>query len=480
MSAIFAAIDLGASSGRVIAGVFSPAKVELHEIARFANGPVQIENSLHWDFDALWTAVKNGLERLGEFAEKRGLPVVSIGVDTWAVDYGLIGVNGELLAAPHHYRDERNLLGADAVHAIIEQPQLYAINGLQFQPFNTVYQLAAEALQSPELLGQASKVLLIPDLIGYLLTGVAKAEVTNASTTGLLDVRTHQWNLDLVGELGIDAALLPDLINPGEVLGSLKPGLLDHPAFATTKVVAIASHDTASAVLAVPKLAPGGAYLSSGTWSLIGAELKAPVLTEASARANFTNELGVDNRVRFLKNLTGLWLLSESIRTWTEFGDDLQIAELIDEAALVVSDSRIDVNDPEFSAPGNMPARISAHCQRRGLTVPHSRAQVTRCILDSLADGYVEAIDELERITETKINQLNIVGGGSQNELLCQLAANKTGLTVVAGPVEATAIGNLALQASAAGLLPKNIEAIRAFVAANFEPKTFTPTSEGK
>ncbi|MFM6977757.1 MAG: rhamnulokinase family protein [Micrococcales bacterium] len=463
MNEILGAIDLGASSGRVIAGVLSDSGLELHEVARFPNGPVAKGEQLYWDFDALFTAIKDGLEKLGDFAAERGQKVKSIGIDTWAVDYGLVDAKGQLVATPRHYRDERNLLGASVVHEIISQRELYKENGLQFQPFNTLYQLTAEQLQNPELLKQAENFLLIPDLIAFLLTGIRRAEVTNASTTGLLDVKTHKWNLELCKKLGIDASLLPDLIQPGESYGSLIG--FSHESLQDTTVMAVASHDTASAVLAVPHLDKNGAYLSSGTWSLIGAELDAPVLSDASAQANFTNELGVKNTIRFLKNLSGLWLLQESLRTW-----GLNVTEVLEGAKYETTDARIDVNDPEFVTPGDMPSRIQVHVTRRGQQAPQTPAQITRCILESLADAYAAAIQELQGITGMTISQLNIVGGGSQNELLNQLAADRCGIPVLAGPVEATAIGNLMAQT--------NIDHKRAFIAQTFQPKQYIPSNK--
>lgn len=481
-NAIFGAIDLGASSGRVMAGVFEDDQLDLVEIARFPNGPVNRDGSLYWDFNALFTAIKAGLLQLGEFAAARDAEVISVGIDTWAVDYALVGKTGELLAEPRHYRDERNLLGVGAVHAMVSQESLYQQNGLQFLPFNTMYQLAAEQLQNPEMLGLADKFLLIPDLIAFLLTGERRAEVTNASTTGLLDVRTHEWNLELCEKLRISNSLLPDLIQPGEVYGILNHPELQHPALTNTKIVAVASHDTASAVLAVPNLDADGAYLSSGTWSLIGVETDEPVLNEAASKANFTNELGVDSKTRFLKNLSGLWLIQECLRTWNEAGNHVKVAELVEDARKVSSSARINVNDPEFAAPGNMPARIQVHVSRNGGIAPQTPAEIARCIFESLADAYAEAIGEIELATGRKVRRLNIVGGGSQNELLSQLAADRCGIEVLAGPVEATAIGNLMAQAhktfdSLGGFDLTKLQGQRAFINHNFAPKKYLPNT---
>lgn len=481
--AIFGAIDLGASSGRVMAGVFSDDGLDLVEIARFPNGPIELDGKLFWDFNALFKAIKAGLLQLGEFAAARNTRVISVGIDTWAVDYALVAADGQLLATPRHYRDERNLLGVGAVHGIVSQEELYQYNGLQYLPFNTLYQLAAEQLQNAELLAQADKMLLIPDLIAFLLTGERRAEVTNASTTGLLDVRTHQWNTELCERLRISTSLLPDLIQPGESYGLINNTDVSHPALAETQIVAVASHDTASAVLAVPNLDANGAYLSSGTWSLIGVETDAPVLNDNASKANFTNELGVNSKTRFLKNLSGLWLIQESIRTWNEAGNHINVVELVEDARKVTTAARINVNDPEFAAPGNMPSRIQVHVSRNGGRAPQSPAEIARCVFESLADAYAEALDEIELATGRKVNRLNIVGGGSQNELLSQLAADRCGIEVLAGPVEATAIGNLMAQVqntfkSLGGHDLTTLAGQRAFVNANFTPKQYSPKQQ--
>ena len=443
---VYGAIDLGASSGRVIAGIFGDSGLELTEISRFPNGPKAVDGSLYWDFDGLFESVVSGLLQLADFAQAKGSLVESIGIDTWAVDYGLVSTDGNLLATPRHYRDERNLLGVSAVHGLVSQEELYQENGLQFLPFNTLYQLAAEQLQNPELLAKAQKVLLMPDLIAYLLTGVMRAEVTNASTTGLLSAKSQTWNLELCRKLGFGQELLPQLIQPGDSYGKITLGSLSHPTLENTKVVAVATHDTASAIYSIAGLDKGSAYLSSGTWSLLGVLLDEPNLTDAASKANFTNELGVDSKTRFLKNLSGLWLIQESLRTWNEAGNHLTVAELLDDAKRVQTDARIDVSDPEFAAPGNMPARIQVHVSRNGGIPPQTPGEIARCIFESLADAYAKAVSELELVTGRKINKMFVIGGGSQNELLCQLTADRCEIEVFAGPVEATAIGNLLAQ----------------------------------
>lgn len=458
-----------------MAGVFSGESVELVEISRFDNTPVEKDGALFWNWDLLLAEIKAGLLKLADFAAARGARVSSIGIDSWAVDYALLDQNGQLLAMPRHYRDARNALGVAAVHDLVTQEKLFEQNGLQFLPFNTLYQLTAEQLQDPELFSRAKTILLIPDLIAYVLCGKLRAEVTNASTTGLLNVSTHTWNEDLSKLLGIPAGILPKLIQPGEVYGTLNNPDVSHEALVGTEIIAVASHDTASAVLAVPKLDADGAYLSSGTWSLIGIESDTPILSQSASKANFTNELGVNSMTRFLKNISGLWLIQECIRTWNESGQHLSVEQLIAEADGVTTQARVDVNDPEFTAPGNMPSRIQAHVARNGGIPPQTPAEITRCIFESLATAYAGVLAELESVTGRKILRLNIVGGGSQNSLLSQLAADYCGIEVVSGPVEATAIGNLTLQAAKAGLLTNSSSAIREFVALNFPVSRFSP-----
>lgn len=469
------AIDLGASSGRVMAGVFANGSLELHEIHRFANGPVQKGDSLFWGLDDVLANLQIGLRKLGEFAEQLGVPVASIGVDTWAVDYGLIDAAGNLLGQPHHYRDQRNLLGVASVDAVVDPSELFAQNGLQFQPFNTLYQLAAEKLQRPELLAKTHKVLLVPDLIAHWLTGKLQTERTNASTTGLLNAETQEWNLPLMERLGLKPDWFAPLASPGATLGKLLPERVAHPALAETLVTTVASHDTAAAVQAAPLTDSNSAFLSSGTWSLLGLELSQPILSAAARSANFTNESGTPGNVRFLKNLSGLWLLQQTLDNYQGTDAKSSLADLLALAAKVESPARIDVNDPEFVAPGDMTSRIHTHALRAGHAVGGTLAHTVRCIMDSLADAYIDALVELQKITGVKVSQINVVGGGSQNQLLCQLTADRTGLPVVAGPVEATAIGNLIGQAAALGVLESDALAQRNFVARNFAVKTYQP-----
>ncbi|TYK42747.1 rhamnulokinase [Actinomadura decatromicini] len=438
-----------------------PGTLELDEIRRFPNRPVRVNGTLYWDVLGLYGNVLDGLR-----SAPSGL--ASVGVDSWAVDYGLLDGNGALLGNPVHYRDSRTDGVMERIRADVGDDLLYQASGLQFLPFNTIYQLAADDLS------RARTLLLIPDLIAYWLTGEIGAERTNASTTGLLDVHTGTWSGDLVSRLGLPASILPPLRDPGTPIGALRPDVAAETGHPGLEVVAVGSHDTASAVAAVPAATDRFAYISCGTWSLVGVELDAPVLTEASRKANFTNEGGVDGTVRYLRNVMGLWLLQECLRAW----GDPDLPALLAEAARVPGlRSLIDAGDPGFLPPGDMPARVAAHCRRRGLPAPEGRAETVRCVLDSLALAHRAAIRQAAALSGRDVDVVHLVGGGSRNELLCQLTADASGLPVVAGPVEATALGNVLAQARARGAAGGLAES-RALVAATQPLRRFVPSGD--
>ncbi|QIG39304.1 rhamnulokinase [Microbacterium sp. 4R-513] len=462
-----AAIDLGATSGRVIVGHVGPDTLDATPVARFPNDPVQVADGLHWDVLSLYGAAVKGLREA--FRTEPGIS--SIGVDSWAVDYGLLR-GGRLLGNPFHYRDSRTALGVEAVHGRMPQADLYARNGLQFLPFNTLYQFAAEPT---ELLGFADTALLIPDLVGYWLTGEARAEQTNASTTGLL--REGVWDEELVAALGIPRGILPPLIAPGERLGALLPEVAAAIGAAPgTPVTAVGSHDTASAVVAVPMQADAAAYISCGTWGLVGVEVEHLVLTPDALAANFTNEGGVDGRIRLLHNVMGLWVLSEAVRTWERQGHPIDLPTLLDSAEEVTSEVPVfDVDDPRFLPPGDMPARIDEWCAEHGVAAPRTRAEYARSIVESLAQAFAEASIEAGRIGGVDVRTIHIVGGGALNELLCQRTADRAGLPVLAGPVEATALGNVLVQARAAGFVTGSLESLRDLVARTHPPRRYDP-----
>ncbi|MGW8482141.1 rhamnulokinase [Microbacterium sp. NPDC055903] len=466
MSRAVAAVDLGATSGRVVIGRIGPDTLDLELVTRFPNGPVERVDGLHWDFGALYDHIVDGLAE----AVRREPAIESIGIDSWAVDYGLLR-GGELLAEPFHYRDERSERGVELVHADAPFTELYARNGLQFLPFNTLYQYRVD-----EQIAEADTALLIPDLVAHLLTGAAVAERTNASTTGLLGVRTSDWDLELVERLSIPAGILPPLVDPGTVIGSLRPELAARIG-KELPVIAVGSHDTASAVVAVPLSSPDSAYISCGTWGLVGVELTEPVVTDAAREANFTHELGVDGRFRFLHNVTGLWLLSETVRAWeAEDGSSIDLPELLAAAAAVTEDVPLfDANDPSLSAPGDMPARIAEVLRAAGAEAPQGRAAFARTIVESIADAFAHAVQTAAELSGREIDSIHLVGGGSLNRLLCQATADRSGLPVLAGPVEATALGNVLVQARALGAAPATLEELRALVARTHEPVRYDP-----
>ncbi|WP_018768905.1 MULTISPECIES: rhamnulokinase [unclassified Arthrobacter] len=471
-AAVFAAVDIGASSGRLMLGRVSPdSGVSLETVHRFPNGVVELDGGLRWDFDALFAEVLAGLRAAATAAAAQGETIASIGIDTWAVDYGLVNKAGELVAQPFSYRDDRSRAAVAPVHATLDPARLYRTTGLQFLQFNTIYQLAAER----NLAGL--KALLIPDLIAFLLTGVRRTEATNASTTGLFDAVAGEWATDFFTALGLRKDLFPPLIQPGEAYGYLLPDIaaaLGLPR--ETTVVAVGSHDTASAVAAVPAQGENFAYISSGTWSLVGLELQQPVLTEASREANFTNERGVDGTIRYLRNVGGLWLLSECQRTWAGEGFQPDLAALLSAAAaLPAGGPQVNADDPYFIAPGDMPERIRAAVRRTGDVLPNEPAAITRCIMDSLAAAYARTITTAERLAGREVDVVHVVGGGSQNTLLCQLTANATGRPVIAGPVEATALGNVLIQARAAGAATGGLPLLRGIIAAGTDLRRYEP-----
>jgi rhamnulokinase len=452
-----AAVDLGASSGRVMLGHAARDRLALAEVNRFPNGPVAVRGTLHWDILGLYRGILDGIRAAGRRAEH----LDGIGIDSWAVDYGLLDESGALLGNPVHYRDARTTGVMEKVVGELGASRIYETTGLQFLPFNTLYQLAA-AKGDPQMRA-ARDMLLIPDLFAYWLTGVRRAEITNASTTQMLDATTRQWSTGLLEGAGIRSTLLPALCEPGTTIGQLTPDVVDAVGLpGSVPVIAVASHDTASAVVGVPAAGDNFAYVSCGTWSLVGLELDKPVLTEASRAANFTNELGIDGTVRYLRNVMGLWLLQESLRTWNDAGLPADLETLLHEAARVPAFSAVvDPDDPSFLTPGDMPARIAEACRRTWQVPPQSQAATVRCILDSLALAYRRAIHAAQELSGREVNVVHVVGGGARNALLCQLTADACGVEVIAGPVEAAALGNVLVQARALGAVPDQRDDMR-------------------
>jgi rhamnulokinase len=465
-----AAVDLGATSGRVMLGHLGPDQLSVEAVHRFSNDPVRVIDGLHWNILELYRNLLIGLRK----AVVEQPDLAGVGIDSWAVDYGLVS-GDRLISNPFHYRDERTARGVDLVHKIADHASLYATSGLQFQPFNSIYQLAVD--QEAGVINSTTRMLMLPDLLGFWLTGEQIGERTNASTTGLLDVSTGSWNATLIDKLSLPRSLFPSLIDPGSRIGSLRDDVAVEVG-AALDVIAVGSHDTASAVVGVPMTEPGAAYISSGTWSLVGVELDRPVLTEESREANFTNEGGVDGKIRYLRNVMGMWLLSESIRTWEREGQTVELATLLAQAAAITTPVAIfDANHPSLLPPGDMPKRITELCVEADTAAPDSPPEFARSIVESLAEAYAAAIDDAERLSGSKINMVHIVGGGSQNTLLCQLTANRTGRRVLAGPVEATAIGNVLIQGRAAGLVDGELSELRALVARTFPLAEYQPQS---
>ncbi|GAB2986510.1 rhamnulokinase [Frigoribacterium salinisoli] len=475
-----AAVDLGATSGRVVLGHVAPDELHVRAVARFANEPVAVTEGvgsnlgegLHWDVLGLHRSLTAGLA-----AALRDEPdLVSVGIDSWAVDYALLA-GGRVTQMPYHYRDKRTAAGVAAVHAVVDAASLYERTGLQHLPFTTLFQLAVD--RASGVLDRADRALMVPDLIAYWLTGEQATEVTNASTTGLLDPRTRRWDAELFARTGVPSSLFAPLVEPGQVTGGLTPAVARQLGAPSRLVVTtVGSHDTASAVVAVPAADDDVAYISSGTWSLVGVEIDRPVVTQEARVANFTNEGGVDGRVRFLKNVSGLWLLSESVRTWEreDGGRAVDLPALLAQAAAVSRPvAPFDPADQRFVTPGDMPARIASWYRERGLQEPRSRAEVVRAILESLAQAYAVTVQDAVRLSGRTVRALHVVGGGSQNALLCQLTADRTGLPVLAGPVEATAIGNVLVQARAHGLVTGSLESLRALVRRTFTPVRYEP-----
>lgn len=482
MTGHVAAVDLGATSGRVIIGAVSPNELSIDPVARFLNTPVQAGDGLHWDIHGLFGSAIDGLKTA--FAKEPS--IASIGVDSWAVDYGLVR-GTELLGIPFHYRDERTAYGVSLVHEKTPYAELFTRNGLQFLPFNTVYQLAAERQGS--MLAHADSILLIPDLINFWLTGQRVSERSNASTTGLLNVSTGQWDLKLAADVLVSPTQLPRLIDAGTVIGSLSPemsrtigGAGLHSGFAATSVnvVAVGSHDTASAVAAIPMDPTSSAYISCGTWGLVGVEIEKPCLSEEARAANFTNEGGVDGRIRFLHNVMGLWLLSESVRQWEREGTSIDLVELLAQAEAITTPVPVfDANEGGFLHPGDMPARIAAWFTSRGQAAPQSPAEFARSIIESLAEAFARTVRTASDLSGVAVKTIHLVGGGSQNALLCQRTADHSGLPVLAGPVEATAIGNVLIQARTQGFISGDLETLRGLVLTAFPPISYLPTTQG-
>ena len=471
----YIAVDLGAESGRVMLVSIAGEKLTIQEVNRFPNGPIEFDGALHWDFDTLMTNIKAGIKGAAALQPN----IQSIGVDTWGVDYGLLDADGRLIEAPYHYRDSRTNGVMEKAFETLPEKEFYGHTGIQFMPLNTVFQLIACKMQRPELLDKADKLLFMANLIMHELTGDVSADYTMASTSQMMDMKTGQWSDAVLNAFGLPKNILPAIKTPGEPAGTLKPEVAQELGCPEIPVVSVGTHDTASAVAAVPVTHDKPwAYLSSGTWSLMGIETPAPVINDMTCSLSYTNEGGVCNTIRLLKNIMGLWVLQECKRFWASAGDDLDYSQITQMATDAASfQAVLNVDYSEFMSPGEMPAKINRHLKATGQNELTDKGQIARTVLESLALRYDQVMHDLETMSQ-HIDVFHIVGGGIQNELLNQLTANATGKTVVTGPVEATVIGNVLVQALAAGQID-SLSTGRKIVANSFETKSYAPRDAG-
>ena len=469
---MFIAVDLGAESGRVVAGMFDGRKLELREVHRFVNAPVQIGMGFYWNILGLFSEIKNGIRTAVQ--ECNG-PITSLGVDAWGVDYALVDIRGALVENPRSYRDPRTKGMQAEAFLRVPRRDIYEATGIQFMEINTLYQLMSEIVAESPTVAAADRLLFIPDLINYWLTGRKSCERTIASTGQIIDPRTGDWAYDMLEKLGIPTTILGEIVEPGSVLGHLQQSIRDDTGAGAITVVAPGCHDTASAVAAIPAEIDRYAYISSGTWSLMGIESPEPVINDGSYAHDFTNEGGVCDTIRVLKNISGMWMVQECRRTWAGQGDELnyaQMTRLAGQSSPFVA--LLDPDDPDFLAPGDMPARIVAYCHRTGQTPPEDKGSILRTALESLALRYWDVMVKLEDILGYELDVIHIVGGGTQNTLLNQMAADAVGKPVVSGPVEATSAGNILMQMLASGDIA-SLQEGRQVIANSFSTETYEP-----
>ena len=468
----FLAIDLGAESGRAILAALDDKHLSLTEIHRFPNNPVRLPDGLHWDILRLWSEIKTALHIA---THKHNAQLAGIGIDTWGVDYGLLDRAGALIGNPYHYRDQRTDGMMEEAFRRLPRERIFDLTGIQFMQLNTLYQLFAQAVQQAPALQIAETFLTTPDLLNYWLSGRKACEFTMATTTQCYNPREHAWSKPLLAALGIPSHIFPEVVQPGTVLGEVLPEIAEEIGCGRVPVIAPACHDTGSAVAAVPAEAQHFAWISSGTWSIMGAEAGDPIVNAQSLKYNFTNEGGVNGTWRFSKNIMGLWLVQECRRTWGRAGEELSYTEITRLAAEAQPfRSIIDVDAADFFQPGDMPARIQNYCERTQQPMPETKGAIVRCALESLALKYRWVLDRLEETLDYQLHPIHIIGGGTQNRLLNQLTADATNRSVIAGPIEATAIGNVLMQTVALGYL-KSLDEARAVVRHSFKPETYEP-----
>lgn len=472
MSKVYLAADFGGGSGRVIAGWLEDGKLVMEEVHRFGNRQVRLGDHVYWDFPALFEDMKVGLRK----AASKGYAVESIGIDTWGVDFGLIDRDGQLLGNPVCYRDARTAGMIDKLFKTVNPSEHYATTGIQVMEINTLAQLLS--IKDTAQLEAAHRLLFMPDLFSYFLTGKATNEYCIASTSELLDAKNRDWSWETIEALGLPKHIFGEIVMPGTVRGILRGDISEETGLGEVKVIAVGSHDTASAVAAVPAIEGDGpvAFLSSGTWSLLGVELPEPILSEEARQAEFTNEGGVGGRIRFLQNITGLWIMQRLMAEWKERGEEQTFAQILPAAANASISSIIPVADAVFMNPTSMEKAICDYCESSGQAVPQSKGELVRCVFQSLAKKYKEAISGINGLLPESLKRLHIIGGGSQNDLLNQLTSDALGVPVWAGPVEATAMGNILVQAMAAGEVADLAE-IREIVRRSVTPKVFEPNN---
>jgi len=469
----YLAFDFGAESGRAVLAHLQAGILTTEEVHRFPNQPVEYGGSLHWDTPRLWLEIRKALGSVDQ------LQLSGIGVDTWGVDYALLGEQGELLQNPYHYRDRRTQNVMEEVFRKVPKEEIYNATGIQFMPINTLYQLFAAQRDTPGILATAKQFLTIPDLFHYWLTGNPVCEFTNATTTQLVDPKRRVWATDLMRRLGLRPDLPAPIVEPGTVVGSLLSSVAESSSLTGTPVIAPASHDTGSAVAAITAR-DGTAFLSSGTWSLIGTELDAPVITPETLKANFTNEGGVNGTTRLLKNVMGLWMLQGCRNSWHSRGQSADYRELVELASREPAFAHlVDPDDESFLRPADMPAAIDDFCRKTHQATPKSTGAYVRCVLESLALKYRLVLQNLERVCDQRIDQIRVIGGGSKNRLLNQFTADATGKRVLAGPAEATALGNIAIQILATGEA-SSLPDVRAIVDRSFPTEIFDPVDTDK
>ena len=467
----FLAMDFGASSGRAMLGKLADGRLTLRELHRFSNDPVELAGRLYWDVPRLFFEIKRALNK----AALEGVQIASVGIDTWGVDYGLLDGNGRLIDNPVHYRDGRTEGMMQRAFGTVSKQEIYERTGLAFMEFNTLYQLFSQAQEGDGRLGIAKTMLFMPDLFAYLLTGEMGCEYTIASTSQMISPYTRSWDAELLGKLGIPEGILLPVTQPGAVRGTLLASIARETGIGQVPVIAVAGHDTASAVAAVPARDEDFAYISSGTWSLVGVETRQPVISAEAQAANLTNEGGVDGTIRVLKNVMGLWIIQECKREWERRGQTLSFADIVKEAEKAPAfRSLFDPDAPDFAPPGDMPGRIADYCRRTGQPVPETVGQTARAVYESLALKYRWTVEKLEKARGRAIRTLHIVGGGANNAMLNEFTASALGIPVVTGPTEATAIGNVMMQAKALGLVG-DIWALRRVVADSFDTGTVQP-----